>query len=80
MWILFLNLFFISVMLSSLFITTVCSPAGKGLTSWLSCMLCFLEFCHFPILCPGSGVVLDCTNSFYLPSSLLLVPLILGVL
>ena len=23
-------------------------PAGKGLISWLSCVLCFLVFCHFP--------------------------------
>ena len=30
---------------------------------------CF--FCHFPIWCPGSGVVLDCIVSLYLPSPLL---------
>ena len=40
------------------------STAGIGLNSWLSCMLCFL-FCHFPILCPESGVihVFDCIDS-----------------
>ena len=27
------------------------------LSAWLSCM------CHFPILCTGSGVVLDCIDS-----------------
>ena len=32
----------------------------------------FLRICHFPIWCPGSGVVFDCINSRYLPSSLLL--------
>ena len=29
-----------------------------------------LCFCHFPILCPGTGVVLDCIDSWYLPSLL----------
>ena len=24
------------------------SPVRKGLTSWLSCVLCFLVFCHLP--------------------------------
>ena len=36
------------------------SPAGNGLTSWLSCVCAvFLCACHFPMWCPGSGVVLD---------------------
>ena len=48
------------------------SPVEKGLTSWLSCMWCFLVFCHFPMWCPGSGVVLDCIDSWSLPSFLLL--------
>ena len=34
-------------------------PCGKGLTYWLF-LLCF---CHFPMWCPGSGVVLDCIDS-----------------
>ena len=44
-------------------------PAGKGLTSWLSCVIyfvvvvVFLCFCHFPMWYPGSGVVLDCVDS-----------------
>ena len=33
-----------SVMLSCLFIAAFWSCAGKGLTSWLSCMWCFLVF------------------------------------
>ena len=40
----------------SLFLWT---PVGKG----LACVRCFIVFCHFPILCPGSGVVLDCIES-----------------
>ena len=36
---------------------------GKGLTYWLF-LLCF---CHFPMWCPGSCVVLDCIDSWSLP-------------
>ena len=39
-------------MLSCLFIAALRSSAGKGLTSWLSCVWCFLCFCHFPMWCP----------------------------
>ena len=35
-------------MLSGLFLAALWSPAKKGLTSWLSGVLCFLMFCHFP--------------------------------
>ena len=35
-----------------------------------------LCICYFHMLCPGSGVVLDCTISLSLPSFLLLVPCI----
>ena len=28
-------------------------------------------FCHFPMWCPGSGVVLDCIESLSFPPSLL---------
>ena len=44
---------------------------GKG---WpLGSLLCdvFMCLCHFLIRYPGSGVVLDCIDSRYLPSSLL---------
>ena len=34
-------------MLSYLFLAAFWSPAGKGLTSWLSCVF-FFFFCHFP--------------------------------
>ena len=54
----FCYLCFVSVMLSYLFIAALWSPAGKGLTSWLLCVCdVFLCFCHFPIWCPGPGVV-----------------------
>ena len=35
---------FVFVMLSCLLLAALWSPAGKGLTSWLSCVLCFLVF------------------------------------
>ena len=41
------------------------------LTSWLSCMWCFIVFCDFPVWCPGSGVVHDCIDCWSLPSFLL---------
>ena len=62
----FLFLCFVSAMLSCLFITALWSPAGKGLTSWFSCVSCFLCMC-----CPGSGVVLDYIDCQTLPTSLL---------
>ena len=54
---------FVFVMLSCPFLTALLSPAGKGLTSWLPCVLCFLVFCYFPIWCSVSGMVLDCIDS-----------------
>ena len=41
------------VMLSSLFIAVLLSPAGKGLTSWHSFVM-FNCVCHFPIWYPVS--------------------------
>ena len=45
-----------------LFICALWSPAGKGLTSWLSFVVSTVSFllCHWY---PGSGVVLDCIDS-----------------
>ena len=45
-----------------LFICALWSPAGKGLTSWLSFMVSSvsLSLSHWY---PGSGVVLDCIDS-----------------
>ena len=45
----------------SLFICALWSPAGKGLTSWLSFVVSFSEFVTFPLY-PWSGVVLDCID------------------
>ena len=44
-----------------LFIAALWSPAGKGLTSWLSIVMfnCDLVTMWYP----GSGVVLDCIDS-----------------
>ena len=48
-----------------LFICALWSPAGKGLTSWLSFVVSSvsLSLSHWY---PGSGVVLDCINSWSL--------------
>ena len=70
-------LFVIYVSCLSLVCCHVCSlqPCyhllGKG--SSLGSLACcvFLCFCHFPIWCSRSGVVLDCIDSRYLFSSLL---------
>ena len=43
-----------------LFICALWSPAGKGLTSWLSFVVSNCEFVYWY---PGSGVVLDCIDS-----------------
>ena len=45
-----------------LFICALWSPAGKGLTSWLSFELSNCEFVTFHWY-PGSGVVFDCIDS-----------------
>ena len=47
---------------ASLFICALWSPAGKGLTSWLSFVVSYCEFVTFPLV-PGSGVVFDCIDS-----------------
>ena len=53
-----------------LFICTLWSPAGKGLTSWLSFMVSTvsLSLSHWY---PGSGVVLDCIDIWSLHPYLL---------
>ena len=59
----FCYLCFMFIMLSCLFNAALWSPAGKGQP--LGALVCdvFLRFCHFPMWCPGSGVVLDCIDS-----------------
>ena len=55
------------VMLSRLFNDALWSPAGKGLISWLLFVM-FIVILLLPIWYPGSGVVLDCINAWYLLS------------
>ena len=44
----------LSVILSCLFFAALWPPAGKGLSSWLSCVRCFLGvFVTFPCGVPG---------------------------
>ena len=51
-----------TVLLKGNFICALWSPAGKGLTSWLSFVVSSvsLSLSHWY---PGSGVVLDCIDS-----------------
>ena len=59
----FCHLSLVFVMLSCLFIATLWSPAGKGLTSWLLFVMFICVFFHCTMWHPGSGVVLDCIDS-----------------
>ena len=45
-----------------LFICALWSPAGKGLTSWLSFVVSTVSL-SLPHWYPGSGVVLNCIDS-----------------
>ena len=63
--------FYVSCLLclcARLFICALWSPAGKGLTSWLSFVVYNCVFITFPLvhLYIGSGVVLDCIDSWLL--------------
>ena len=63
----FCFLCFVFDMLSCLFIAALWSPVEKKLIFWLSSVWCFIVICRFPIWCLGSGVVLDCIDSWSLP-------------
>ena len=39
----------VCVVMSCMFLAALWSPAGKGPISLLSCVLCFLVLCHFPL-------------------------------
>ena len=62
-----------------LFICALWSPAGKGLTSWLSFEVSSvsLSLSHWY---PGSGVVLDCIDSWSLHPYLLCTTMILPII
>ena len=47
---------------ASVYIIALWSPAGKGLTSWLSFVVSTVSL-SLSYLYPGSGVVLDCIDS-----------------
>ena len=57
---LFMSWFF---MLSFLFLASLWSPAGKGLTSRVLFVMLNCVFCNFPMWYHGSGVVLDYIDS-----------------
>ena len=46
-----------------LFVDAFWSPAGKGLTSWLSFVMSIMVTLPLSHWYPGSGVVLDCIDS-----------------
>ena len=50
------------VFCARLFICALWTPAGKGLTSWLSFVVSTVSLSHSHWY-PGSGVVLDCIDS-----------------
>ena len=67
LWIIFV----ISVSCLSCFLVCSLQPCGHLLgKGWpRGSLICdvLLCFCHFPMWCPGSGVVLDCIDSWYVP-------------
>ena len=54
----YLCLMLVCVVMSCLFFVTLWSPAGKGLTSWLSCVLCFVTFPNVSWSTPESRAML----------------------
>ena len=61
LWV-FFSILYLLCLCMRLFICALWSPAGKGLTSWLS----YVDFTLNLLLShwyPGSGVVLDCIDS-----------------
>ena len=60
---------FVFVILSCLFLEALWSPAGEGLTSWRSCMRCFLVICYFPfiVLCKVWYLILSIAELCLIP-------------
>ena len=58
----FFSVFCLLSLCARLFICSLWSPAGKGLTSWLSFVVSYCEFVSSNWY-PVSGVVLDCIDS-----------------
>ena len=61
LWVFFCFVFAICLC-ARLFICALWSPAGKGLTSWLS-LWCLTVSLSLSRWYPGSGVVVDCIDS-----------------
>ena len=61
-----ISVLFSLCLLARLFIDALWSPAGKGLTSWLSFVVSNCEVVTFPLV-SLVRVVLDCIDSRYLP-------------
>ena len=64
LWILFVIMFHVCLCYAILSVhnAALCSPAGKGLDSWLYCVcvfLCFVTFLYSVLI----GAVLDCIDS-----------------
>ena len=58
----FCSVLFLHCLCARLFICALWSPAGKGLTSWLSFVVSNCECVTFPLV-SWVGVVLDCIDS-----------------
>ena len=60
LWIIYvISVLFLLRFRACLFIDALWSPAGTGLTSWLSFVMCFFVKLSLSNWYPGSGVVLD---------------------
>ena len=66
---------FVFIILSCMFIAVLWSPAGKRMTSWLSCVWCFLVFSHFLTLVSRVRCGTWLYRFLILPSSILLLKL-----
>ena len=70
MWILFFSVLWLLCLCARLFNCALWSPAGKGLTYWLSFVVSGCDLVTFPLY-PGSSAVLDCIDSLSLHPYLL---------
>ena len=52
----------LSVVLSCLFLAALWSPAGKRADLLALLYVMFCMYCYFPVWCPGSVVVFDCSG------------------
>ena len=69
-----ISVLFLLYFRARLFIDALWSPAGKGLTSWFSFVMIIVTLSHSHWYL-GSGLVLDCIDSWSLPSFFLMKPI-----